>query len=124
MSSSPELFPAVQDHREDSKVEATYYPTLAMSIQFHASLPLTSPYLFSTKTVGCYSHGKVIHQGRHEQLVEVWSAPGEIGRGEEQEGWRKKSMLLASATQIALSIPIASMKTGVQAAVAKINSKL
>ncbi|ORY87503.1 thioesterase-like superfamily-domain-containing protein [Leucosporidium creatinivorum] len=100
MSSIPELFPPRQ------RVDPHYYPTLSLSLQFHCRLPLppSSPYLASPRTVGCYSHGSVIQQGRHEQLVEVWSAPGPIGEGEVQDEWRKRCVPLLTSTQIALSV--------------------
>ncbi|KAI5480212.1 hypothetical protein MNV49_001540 [Pseudohyphozyma bogoriensis] len=89
-----------------------------MTLQFHCALPLPpeSPYSFAPNTVGCFSTGKQIHEGRHEQIVEVWSAPGPIG-GEENKDpeWRKKSALLVTATQIALSVNIGRMKTGIKA---------
>lgn len=104
---------------------------MAMSIQFHAKLPLPSNYLSSAGTsrffscslssltsgaddsfsVGCYSKGNLIHAGRHEQLTEVWTAPSSIqSKDGIQPNWREKSMILLTATQIALSVPIAGMK--------------
>lgn len=44
MSSIPELFPPGE------VIEPHYYPTMAMSLQFHAKLPLPSNYLASTNT--------------------------------------------------------------------------
>jgi hypothetical protein len=42
----------------------------------------------------------------HQQNVEVWTAPSAIGSGESQVDWRKRSMLLCTSTQLALSVPI------------------
>ncbi|KAM0748566.1 hypothetical protein T439DRAFT_327824 [Meredithblackwellia eburnea MCA 4105] len=103
-SSIPELLPP------DEKVTPHYYPTLAMSIQFHARLPLPSSFVSSRTTVGCYSTGYFIHDGRHEQLSQVWSAPSRIEEGEEEDGWREKSMILLTATQIALSVGLKALK--------------
>lgn len=105
MSSLPELLP------EGQRVDPHYYPTLAMSIQFHAKLPLPSPYLSAPRTVGCFATGKFIRAGQHEQIVETWTSPGPIGVGETQEDWRRRSMCLCTSTQIALSVSIAKMKT-------------
>lgn len=43
-----------------------------VSCQFHAKLPLQAPYIGAPSTVGCFSTGKMIHEGRHEQIIEVW----------------------------------------------------
>lgn len=78
-----------------------------MSIQFHTSLTSllsSSSYLCAPQTVGCYSTGSLIHHGRHEQLCEVWSAPGPIGSGEVQQDWRARTFPLLTSTQIALSV--------------------
>ncbi|KAK4048195.1 hypothetical protein OIV83_004900 [Microbotryomycetes sp. JL201] len=105
MSSIPELFP------EGERIEPHYFPTLAMSVHFHARLPLTGPYLSAPQTIGCYSKGSgIISQGRHEQLVEVWTAPGPIGTGEVQEDWRRKCIPLATSTQLALCVPASKLK--------------
>lgn len=45
-------------------------------------------------------------QGRHDAYVEVWTAPTNIGEGEIMEGWRDEQVCLATATQMALIIPI------------------
>lgn len=64
-----------------------------------------------SRAVGCYSKGNLIHAGRHEQLTEVWTAPSSIqSKDGIQPNWREKSMILLTATQIALSVPIAGMK--------------
>jgi len=39
--------------------------------------------------------------------VEVWTAPSNIGEGEIGEGWRDKQVCLASATQMAITMPMA-----------------
>jgi hypothetical protein len=110
MSSIPELPPG------EERITPHYYPTLALSMQFHAPLPLPEAYPSAPRTVGCFTAGerKPILSGRHEQVVEVWSAPGPIGKGQIELDWRKRSMLLASSTQIALSVGIDTMKTGVE----------
>ncbi|SCZ89609.1 BZ3500_MvSof-1268-A1-R1_Chr9g10481 [Microbotryum saponariae] len=102
MSSIPELLPPGE------RVDPHYYPTLTMSIHFHTKLPFpsNSPYLFSPKTVGVYSTGHHIKAGRHEQLTEVWTAPSALGQGDVQQGWRERSMLLITGTQLAVSVDI------------------
>lgn len=80
------------------------FPTLTISLLFHAALPVTAPYLSDQYTLGVYSPGgSPIHQGRHEQRIEVWTAPSGVGQGAEQEGWRERSMLLCTSTQAALT---------------------
>lgn len=127
MSSIPELFPPGERVEPQYALSSpfsrpsasltllhlrSYYPTLSLSLQFHCRLPLphSSPYLASPRTIGCYSHGSVIQQGRHEQLVEVWSAPGPIAEGEEQKDWRKRCVPLLTSTQIALSVGTGKMQ--------------
>lgn len=94
------------------KLNRSYYPTLAFSIQFHAALPFPSdtPYLVAPRTVGCYSTGNIISEGRHEQRCEVWTAPSAIGvGGDVPEDWRARSFPLLTSTQLALSVPTAKL---------------
>ncbi|KAM0789381.1 hypothetical protein ACM66B_000210 [Microbotryomycetes sp. NB124-2] len=107
MSSIPELFP------EPERIEPHYFPTLAMSVHFHARLPLTGPYLSAPRTIGCFSRGgPIISQGRHEQITEIWTAPGPIGQGQVQEDWRRKCIPLATSTQLALCVPASKLISG------------
>lgn len=126
-SSLPEVFgPSTNgdDSLTDERIRPHYYPTLALSMQFHAPFPSSSSsgagsdqrqegggpwsWLGADRTVGVYSSGSFIHQGRHEQLVEVWSAPSRIGQGrhvaESQPDWREHCVPLITSTQLALSI--------------------
>lgn len=65
---------------------------------------MIAPYLADLYTLGVYSPGgSPIHQGRHEQRIEVWTAPGPVGKGEEQADWRERSLLLCTSTQAALT---------------------
>jgi len=47
-----------------------------------------------------------MNDGRHDAYVEVWTAPCDIGEGEEAPGWREKQVCLAIATQMAYIVPI------------------
>lgn len=83
-----------------------------MSLQFHCSmreLRASSAYLCAPKTVGCWGTGSIIQNGRHEQICEVWSAPGPIGRGEVQENWRARTFPIVTSHQIALSIHVSKL---------------
>lgn len=96
--SQPELLPL------DQRTSATYFPTLTMSVHFHAAFPPPAPYLADHHTVGIYCPGgSQIVAGRHEQRAEVWTAPSAVGEGQEQDGWRERSLCLLSATQTALT---------------------
>lgn len=80
---------------------------MTLAIEFKSPIPRPSA-LHAARTVGLYSSGRFLDdpQGRHDAYVEVWTAPSNIGEGEEIEGWRDNQVCLAVATQMALTIPI------------------
>ena len=46
-------------------------------------------------------------QGRHDAYVEVWTAPSNIGEGSDDvDNWRDNQVCLATATQMALTLPM------------------
>ena len=59
--------------------------------------------------MGLYSCGRFLThpQGRHDVYVEVWTAPSNIGEGKDDGSWRDDQVCLATATQMALSLPMA-----------------
>lgn len=71
---------------------------MSLTLQWHARLPSTSTsYQISDRTVGIFSSGKVIHEGRHQQDVEIWSAPCRIGENVKIDPkWREKVRFIAS----------------------------
>ena len=73
------------------------------SLEYKAAIP-DDP-LFSTRTVGLYSSGRFMHEGRHDAYVEIWTAPSSIGEGREVHGWREKQVCVAIAHQMALTVP-------------------
>ncbi|KAF8908856.1 hypothetical protein CPB84DRAFT_1766159 [Gymnopilus junonius] len=84
----------------------SWYPTITLSIEFKNKIPPTSSH--SSRTVGLYSLGRFMTppQGKHDAYVEVWSAPTNIGEGEEVDNWRDRQVCLAIATQMALTLPM------------------
>jgi len=79
---------------------------MTLAIEFKFPIPTTPDY--AHRTVGIYACGRFMNdpQGRHDEYVEVWTSPGNIGEGEEVEGWREKQVCLATATQMALVLPL------------------
>lgn len=89
------------------------FPTLSISLQFHAPLPVASPCLSDSRTVAVHGPGGTgLHDGLHEQRCEVWTAPGPVGSGQEQEGWRERSALLVTSTQVAITTKGAESRGG------------
>ncbi|KAJ6508314.1 thioesterase-like superfamily-domain-containing protein [Mycena sanguinolenta] len=84
-----------------------WYPTMSLSIEFKAPIPPPSA-RHAARTVGLYSTGTFWGepQGRHDAYVEVWTAPANIGEGGERTGWRDEQFCLATATQMALMLPM------------------
>lgn len=45
-------------------------------------------------------------EGRHDEYVELWTAPANVGSSAREEpDWREKQICLAVSTQMALAIP-------------------
>ncbi|KAF7364838.1 hypothetical protein MVEN_00354100 [Mycena venus] len=86
----------------------TWFPTMTLSIEFKAPIPPPSE-RHSARTVGLYSTGTFWGepQGRHDAYVEIWTAPSNLGVGKEKDGWRDDQFCLATATQMALAMPMA-----------------
>lgn len=85
----------------------SWFPTMTMSIEFKNKIPPPSP-IHSHRTVGVYSLGRYINppKGRHDIYCEVWTAPSNIGEGTPASNWREQQVCLATATQMALIVPI------------------
>jgi hypothetical protein len=81
---------------------------MTLSLEFKWPIPVPEVGKFADRTVGLYTSGTFISdpQARHEMYVEVWSAPTNIGEGEEVEGWRDNQRCLATLTQMALTVPM------------------
>lgn len=100
----PNLLPPDFGYVEDQ----SWFPTMTLAVQFNVPMSSLSPEKHSMRTVGLYSDGRFLNpQGRHDVYVEVWSAPSNIGEGTIKEGWRDEQVCLASATQMALVVPVA-----------------
>ncbi|KAG6876760.1 hypothetical protein C0993_000587 [Termitomyces sp. T159_Od127] len=90
----------------------SWFPTIVLSLEFKAPIPASSA-VHATHTVGLYSSGRFMNDNRHDGYVEVWTAPCDIGHGEEIPGWREKQVCIAVAKQMASILPLeANMKRG------------
>ncbi|KAJ7022768.1 thioesterase-like superfamily-domain-containing protein [Mycena alexandri] len=101
----PSLLP--RDERGGLVPDQTWFPTITLTISFQAPIPPPSA-RHSARTVGLYSTGTFWGQpqGRHDAYVEVWTAPSDLGQGIEKDGWRENQVCLATATQMALALPM------------------
>lgn len=82
----------------------SWYPTMVLSLDFKTKIPKD----FKLRTVGLWAEGKHLQDGRHDNTVEVWTAPCELGdtSARVQEDWRKEQHCLLLATQMALTLPL------------------
>lgn len=80
-----------------------------MTIEFKFPIPKLDDPNHSQRTVAIYSSGKFMNdpQSRHDAYVEVWTAPSNIGEGEEKDGWKEHQRCLAVSTQMAILVPFA-----------------
>ncbi|KAJ7439226.1 thioesterase-like superfamily-domain-containing protein [Mycena latifolia] len=86
----------------------TWFPTMTLVLEFKAPIPPPASAAHAARTVGLYSTGTFwgAPQGRHEAYLEVWTAPANLKEGAETPGWRDAQYCLATATQMALSLPM------------------
>ncbi|KAJ7643777.1 thioesterase-like superfamily-domain-containing protein [Roridomyces roridus] len=112
----PGLLP--RNERNGLVPSETWFPTMTLILEFKARIPPASE-RHSASTIGLYATGTFMGepQGRHDSYLEVWTAPSELGHGVETKGWREQQFCLATATQMALSLPMT-----VNASRAKYNS--
>lgn len=103
----PELIPYTRP--VGAAYVGAWYPTLTFSLDFKSPFPLSPiPSLDSPvapRTVGLYSVSNTIRDGRHDNTVEVWSAPcgiAEEGIEVGSEEWRQRCQILAVSTQVSL----------------------
>ncbi|PFH53408.1 hypothetical protein AMATHDRAFT_73582 [Amanita thiersii Skay4041] len=99
----PRLLPGeVKGNLEDS-----WFPTMTLAIEFRHPIPPPST-VHADRTVGLYSVGRFLNDPdhRHDTYSEIWTAPSNIGEGQDTGDWRAKQVCLATATQMALAIPL------------------
>ncbi|RDB14795.1 hypothetical protein Hypma_016330 [Hypsizygus marmoreus] len=97
--------PSLLPKSERQGLRSSWFPTMVLAIEFKAPIPRPSD-VYASRTVGLYSSGRFLNDGRHDAYVEVWSAPCNIGEGVDTEGWREKQVCLATATQMAYIVPM------------------
>ncbi|KAG6860387.1 hypothetical protein C0995_011772 [Termitomyces sp. Mi166 len=104
--------PSLMPPSERPGLGLSWFPTIVLSLEFKAPIPPLSV-AHARRTVGLYSSGKFLNDGRHDGYVEVWTAPCDIGKGKEISCWREKQVCIAVATQMASIIPMeVNMKRG------------
>lgn len=96
----PELLPKGQ------KPGMSWFPTMVMAIDFKFKIPKSSKY--ARRTVGLHAYGTFMQDGRHDNSVEVWTAPCELGEANAtvDKDWRIDQFCLAVSTQMALTLDI------------------
>ncbi|KAL5513605.1 hypothetical protein ACEPAH_4004 [Sanghuangporus vaninii] len=108
----PELLP----REENPLVGKTWYATLTLSIEFKAPVRIDTQ---TGSTLGLYSVGRFLQDplGRHETIVEVWTAPSGEASEPDDGSWREKQRCLATAVQTALCIPYEQQSKGMKSRV-------
>ncbi|PPR00435.1 hypothetical protein CVT24_004496 [Panaeolus cyanescens] len=99
--------PSLLPKSEKPGLGVSWFPTVTLAVEFKHKIPPPSS-IHADRTVGIYSSGRFLNnpQGRHDVYVEVWTAPSNIGEGEPTENWRDNQYCLATATQMALTLPM------------------
>ncbi|KAJ8474156.1 hypothetical protein ONZ45_g16050 [Pleurotus djamor] len=97
--------PMILSTIDDVGLPSSWFPTMMLAVEFKFPIPKTPD--FASRTVGIYSSGTFFNNpsGHHDIYAEVWTAPSGIGEGTVEEGWRTKQRCLATATQMALTVP-------------------
>jgi hypothetical protein len=94
----PELLP------KDQKAGPSWFPTMVLAIEFKTKIPKS----YNLRTVGLWAEGRHLHEGRHDNTVEVWTSPCEFGdeNAKLAKDWRKEQHCLCVSTQMALTLPL------------------
>ncbi|CAK5279126.1 unnamed protein product [Mycena citricolor] len=80
-------------------------PTLTMSLEYKTPIPSPSDG-YASRTVGVYVKSGYLAdpQNRHNSIVEIWSAPSNIGEGNVDEDWQGAQVCLATGSQMQLMV--------------------
>ncbi|KAG5729308.1 hypothetical protein E4T56_gene9223 [Termitomyces sp. T112] len=97
--------PYLMPRSERPGLGISWFPTMVLALEFKAPIPRFSAE-HANRTVGIYYSAKFVNDSRHDGNVEVWTAPCNIGEGEEVPGWREKQVCIATATQMAYIVPM------------------
>ena len=92
--------------QEVSDKSSSWFATVVLTIEFKSKVPKSPE--FASRTVGLYATSRFLFDGRHDETVEVWTAPSSIGEKgcEVDPDWKEKQICLALSTQMALTIPV------------------
>ena len=82
----------------------SWFPTMVIDIQFVVKISS----LYRLRTVGLWSEGRFMQDGRHDNSVEVWTAPCELEDEKAQidADWKKEQHCLCISRQMALTLPL------------------
>ncbi|OBZ76863.1 hypothetical protein A0H81_03446 [Grifola frondosa] len=91
------------------EVRKWWYATTTLTMEFKFPIPPASSADHSPRTVALFSTGAFANdpQARHDTRVEVWTAPSDIGEGEERAGWRETQRCLAVMNTVMVVVPAA-----------------
>ena len=107
----PSFWPVIADMTHGYPIllgaPAHWNPTMTWSVTFYGKIPPRSEDR-SDRTTGMYTHATsmVDPDGRQLLVTEWWTAPGDVGQGKVEEGWREKQVCLASSEQVAIVVPL------------------
>ena len=107
----PSFWPVIADMTHGYPIllgaPAHWNPTMTWSVTFYGKIPPRSEDR-SDRTTGMYAHATsmVDPDGRQLLVTEWWTAPGDVGQGKVEEGWREKQVCLASSEQVAIVVPL------------------
>jgi len=97
--------PILIPRSERPKIGESWFPTIVLSIEFKAPIPHFSE-KDASRSIGVYTVGKFMNDGRHDEYTEIWTAPCNIGDGKETSDWREHQVCLATSTQMAYVVPM------------------
>ncbi|OBZ66963.1 hypothetical protein A0H81_13325 [Grifola frondosa] len=91
------------------EIRKSWFATTTLTIEFKSPIPPASSKDHSPRTVALFSTGSFANdpQARHDTRVEVWTAPSDIGEGEEQADWKETQRCLAVVNTVMVVVPVA-----------------
>lgn len=88
-----------------------WLPTIVMTIEFKFPIPKATDPHTSQRTVAIFTQSKFVNEpnARHDAVIELWTAPADVGDGTAptDDSWKEHQRCLAVSTQMALVTPAA-----------------
>lgn len=86
-------------------------PSIVITIEFKFPLPKTTDPHTSQRTVAVFTQSRFMNEpnARHDAVIEVWTAPSDVGDGKlpANDSWKEHQRCLAVSTQMAIVLPVA-----------------